>query len=55
MLISLGIKRIKIPSGEITNLPLLQFISDKKFNNITGMSNLSEIGIALKILTKNKI
>tara|TARA_Y100001970_G_scaffold55808_1_gene70692 strand:- start:22315 stop:23322 length:1008 start_codon:yes stop_codon:yes gene_type:complete len=57
MLISLGIKRIKIPSGEITNLPLLQFISNQKIPIIlsTGMSNLSEIGIALKILTKNKI
>ena len=46
---------IKIPSGEITNLPLLRHI--RKFNNdiilSTGMSNLNEIRKALKIL-KNK-
>jgi N,N'-diacetyllegionaminate synthase len=46
---------IKIPSGEITNLPLLRHI--KKFdNNIilsTGMSNVDEINNALKIL-RNK-
>ena len=46
---------IKIPSGEITNLPLLRHI--RKFNNdiilSTGMSNLNEIRNAVKIL-KNK-
>ena len=45
---------IKIPSGEITNLPLLKHI--KKFNNniilSTGMSNINEISDALKILKK---
>ena len=45
---------IKIPSGEITNLPLLRHI--KKFDdNIilsTGMSNINEINDALKILKK---
>ena len=45
---------IKIPSGEITNLPLLKHI--KKFNNniilSTGMSNINEISDALKILRK---
>ena len=46
---------IKIPSGEITNLPLLRHI--KKFDNdiilSTGMSNVNEINMAIKIL-KNK-
>lgn len=46
---------IKIPSGEITNLPMLRHI--KKFNNniilSTGMSDNNEINNALKIL-KNK-
>ena len=46
---------IKIPSGEITNLPLLRHI--RKFNNdiilSTGMSNLNEIKNAVQIL-KNK-
>ena len=45
---------IKIPSGEIINLPLLRHI--KKFNhNIilsTGMSNVDEINMAIKILKK---
>ena len=45
---------IKIPSGEITNLPFLRHI--KKFNNdiilSTGMSNINEINNALKILKK---
>ena len=54
MLIKLGIKRIKIPSGEITNLPLLKFIAKQKLPVIlsTGMSNIREVNEALKILTK---
>lgn len=45
---------IKIPSGEIDNLPLLQEISKlrKKIILSTGMSNLNEIKNALSILTK---
>ena len=45
---------IKIPSGEITNLPFLRYVA--KFNNniilSTGMSNINEINNALKILKK---
>ena len=54
MLIKLGIKRIKIPSGEITNLPLLKFIAKQKLPVIlsTGMSNIREVKEALKILIK---
>lgn len=46
---------IKIPSGEITNLPLLKHISKYKNDLIlsTGMCDLKEIKNALKIL-KNK-
>ena len=49
MLIDLGIKRINIPSGEITNLPLLKIIGLKNLPIIlsTGMSNLGEIEYAL--------
>ena len=45
---------IKIPSGEITNLPFLKHIRKFK-NNIlsTGMAKLNEIRDAIKIL-KNK-
>jgi len=51
------IKIIKIPSGEITNLPYLQLISKSKKKVIisTGMSNLAEIENALKILARNKV
>ena len=47
-------KRFKIPSGEITNYPLLKFIAGlrKKVILSTGMSNLGEIDLALKVLTK---
>lgn len=46
---------IKIPSGEITNLPLLKYISKKKKKILlsTGASTLEEVGIALKTLNKN--
>lgn len=56
-LISIGIKRIKIPSGEITNYLLLDYISKLNLPIIlsTGMSNNREIDDALKILTKRKI
>jgi N,N'-diacetyllegionaminate synthase len=52
MLISLGIERIKIPSGEITNLPYLRFIASqqKKIVLSTGMSTLKEIESALSVL-----
>ena len=45
-------KRFKIPSGEITNYPLLRFIGSRKKEIIlsTGMSNLKEIESALKVL-----
>ena len=53
MLIKLGIKRIKIPSGEITNLPYLREITKTNLPVIlsTGMANLNEINQALNILT----
>jgi len=47
---------IKIPSGEITNLPLLKYISkkNKKILLSTGASTLKEVEKALKILNKGK-
>lgn len=46
---------LKIPSGEITNYPLLKEIAKKKKKILlsTGMSNIGEIKKAIKILTKN--
>ena len=50
---SINQKRFKIPSGEITNYPLLRFIGkqEKEIILSTGMSNLKEIELALKVLT----
>ena len=54
-LIKLKVDTIKIPSGEITNVPLLEKIgkSVKRIILSTGMSKLKEILGAIKILTKN--
>ena len=51
-LVGLGIDLIKIPSGEITNLPYLRFIGSLGLPVIlsSGMSTMDEIGDALKIL-----
>jgi len=51
----LGVGVFKIPSGEITNLPYLRLIGSfkKKIILSTGMSNLSEVRAALRILEKS--
>lgn len=51
-LVSLGIDRFKIPSGEITNLPYLKAIAAFKKPIIlsTGMATLGEIEAALNVL-----
>lgn len=53
----LGVKAYKIPSGEVTNIPLLNLISRKKKPVLlsTGMSNWKEIEIATSIFKKNKL
>ena len=52
---SLNMKYFKIPSGEITNLPYLIKVGKlkKKLILSTGMSNMKEIGQALKVLIFN--
>lgn len=51
-LVGLGIKRIKIPSGEITNLPYLRHVGAQGLPVLlsTGMANLGEIEAALDLL-----
>lgn len=46
---------IKIPSGEINNIPYLEKVGllNRKIILSTGMSNQKEISVALDILTKN--
>jgi N-acetylneuraminate synthase len=52
MLVELGIDRVKIPSGEITNLPLLRHMTrlGKPVILSTGMANLGEIETALEVI-----
>ena len=51
----LKVQYIKIPSGEITNIPYLRKIGKlkKKIILSTGMSNLKEIRNAINLLTKS--
>ena len=55
LLISIGLKKIKIPSGEITNFPYLTVLGKYNCDLIlsSGMSNLEEIKNAIEILTTN--
>jgi N,N'-diacetyllegionaminate synthase len=57
LLVSLGVKLIKIPSGEISNLPFLRFIGQlaKPILLSTGMSTMDEIESALRILEQSGI
>lgn len=52
LLIELGQQLFKIPSGDITNLPLLERIGSLNKDIIlsTGMSNLEEVDLAIKTL-----
>ena len=52
LLQSLDVPAYKIPSGELTNGPLLQYIAGKGRPIIlsTGMSTLSEVGTAVEII-----
>ncbi|MBI2307918.1 MAG: N-acetylneuraminate synthase [Rhodocyclales bacterium] len=49
MLMGLGMSRIKVPSGELTNLPFLRFLAAKGVPLIlsTGMADLQEIDDAV--------
>ncbi len=57
LFLKLKLKIIKIPSGEITNFPLLEEISKHDLRVIisTGMAKIDEINSAIKILLKKKI
>ncbi|QHW32610.1 N-acetylneuraminate synthase [Paenibacillus rhizovicinus] len=52
-LFSMGVDMVKIPSGEITNLPFLEVIADHACPVIlsTGMCEIEEIEDAVRILT----
>jgi N-acetylneuraminate synthase len=57
MLVDLGVDRIKVPSGEITNLPLLRHMASKKLPVLlsTGMSTLGEIEDAIGVLEEGGV
>jgi len=51
-LVALGIKRIKVPSGEITNTPFLRHVAGKGLPLIvsTGMADLDEVVAAVETI-----
>lgn len=57
-LVKFGVKNIKIPSGELTNIFLLKSLNKYKNINLfisTGMGSWHEINAALKVLKSKKI
>lgn len=51
-LIALGVQRLKVPSGELTNLPFLSGLAEKGLPLIlsTGMSSLDEVAEAVETI-----
>lgn len=51
-LVNLGVKRLKIPSGEITNIPYLNYLASKQLPLImsTGMCDLDEVRFAIETI-----
>lgn len=51
-LVEMGVDFLKVPSGEITNLPYLQFVGSQGLPVLlsTGMSTLEEVGDAVEAL-----
>jgi N,N'-diacetyllegionaminate synthase len=56
-LVGIGMDYIKIPSGEITNLPYLQYIGglEKKIILSTGMSDIGEVEDAIDVLESSGV
>ena len=50
LLVGLGMRRIKVPSGDLTNLPFLRFLAGKGLPLIlsTGMADMAEIARAVE-------
>lgn len=57
LLLKLGIKTLKIPSGEVTNLPFLRYAMNKFDNYImsTGISDLDEINWLVEFLQSSGV
>lgn len=56
-LLELGMKRIKVPSGEITNVPLLRYLAakDRPILLSTGMSTLEEVEGAVAVISEERM
>lgn len=57
-LLDLGINTLKIPSGEVNNTPLLNYIASNKNISVllsSGMSNWEELDQAVEILKSNSL
>lgn len=52
LLVGLGMRRIKVPSGEITNLPLLEQLAEFGLPLVvsTGMADIAEVGEAVSAM-----
>lgn len=57
LLMDLGIDRIKVPSGELTNLPLLRHMASKGLPVIlsTGMASMGEIEDAIRVMEEGGV
>lgn len=55
-LLDLGMKRVKVPSGEITNEPFLKFLAQKGVPLIvsTGMATMDEIKRAVEVIRSTR-
>ncbi|AVF02951.1 MULTISPECIES: N-acetylneuraminate synthase [Devosia] len=56
LLVALGIRRIKVPSGEITNYPFLRYMVRKNLPLIvsTGMADLAEVEEAIAVIAAER-
>lgn len=55
-LVSLGCRRLKIPSGELTNAPFLRYLAAKGLPMIlsTGMADLQEVAEAVALISQTR-
>ena len=55
-LLKLGMRRIKVPSGEITNVPFLRYLASKNLPLIvsTGMASLAEVEFAVEVIAQER-
>lgn len=56
LLVRLGVQRLKIPSGELTNHPLLTHLARKNLPLIlsTGMATLAEVAEAVQVIDQSR-